>query len=402
MTSRPLEGVRVIDFCWVGAGSYTTRILADLGADVIKIESSTRLDQIRMSAPFKDRTPGVNRSGYFADRNAAKRSVTVDLKEDEGRALALRLIADANVVANNFSPGTMTRLGLGYDDVVAVRPDVIFVEMSMQGASGPHHRQVGYGLTIGAVSGLQYLVGERGRPPTGTGTNYPDHVPSPGHAAFAIVAALRHWRATGEGQYVDLAQTEATIAALGAEVVAESFGVHQESQANASSGLVFEDAVRVAGDPGWIAFTAATPDQLHALGAAVGITPPLADVLLLTTDPELHERERQRLEACTVTRDGYDLMAALQAQGVPAGVVQTARELVGRDQQLEHRGHWARLPHVEMGDPLYNVLPFRFATFDITPSVGAPLLGEHTVEVLSAAGIGPDELARLTETEVLR
>src|SRR5690606_33808629 len=136
------------DFCWVGASSYTTRILADLGADVVKIESSKRLDQIRMSPPFKAKVPGVNRSGYFADRNAGKRSITVNLKHPEGRDLALDLISTAHVVANNFSPGTMERLGLGYERVRECRDDVIFVKMSMQGATGPHHRIVGYGLTI--------------------------------------------------------------------------------------------------------------------------------------------------------------------------------------------------------------------------------------------------------------
>lgn len=400
--TRPLEGVRVIDFCWVGAGAYTTRILADLGADVVKIESSTRLDQIRMSAPFKDRKAGVNRSGYFADRNAAKRSITVDLKTEEGRKVALDLIAQANVVANNFSPGTMNRLGLGYDDVVAVRPDVIFVEMSMQGAFGPHHRQVGYGLTIGAISGLHYLVGEPDRPPTGTGTNYPDHVPSPGHAAFAILAALRHWRTTGEGQYVDLAQTEATIAALGVEFVAEAFGEHQATQANSSADAIFEDAVRTAGEPGWLAFSADDAGRLHALSVVVGLDPPLDPALLATTDHELHDAERRRLEERTVGQDAYVLMGALQAAGVPAGVVQTARELVGLDPQLQHRGHWARLPHAEMGMPLYNVLPFRFRSFDVTPAIGAPLLGEHTEQVLLGAGFAAEEIARLTELEVLR
>jgi len=400
--SRPLEGIRVIDFCWVGAGSYTTRILADLGADVVKIESNARLDQIRMSAPFKDRKPGVNRSGYFADRNAAKRSVTIDLKRSEGRDLALRLIAGANVVANNFSPGTMTRLGLGYDDVTAVRPDVIFVEMSMQGASGPNHRHIGYGLTIGAISGLHYLVGEPGRPPTGTGTNYPDHVPSPGHAAFAIIAALRHWRATGEGQYVDLAQTEATIAALGVEFVAESLGAHQESQANLGGDPVFEDAVRVAGTPGWLAFTVSTALQLTALAEELGLATPLDPELLGPIDATRREAERLRVEQRTIDRDGYELMDALQRRGIPSGVVQTAAELVARDPQLAHRGHWARLPHVEMGDPLYNVLPFRFGSFDVTPSIGAPLLGEHTEAVLRDVGLEAAEIARLTDMEVLR
>lgn len=401
MSPRPLTGVKVIDFCWVGAGSYTTRILGDLGADVIKIESSKRLDQIRMSAPFKDRIPGVNRSGYFADRNAGKRSVTINLKEPQGKELALELIESADVVANNFSPGTMDRLGLGYDVVRTRRPDVIFLEMSMQGADGPHSRQLGYGLTIGAVAGLQYLVGEPGRPPTGTGTNYPDHVPSPGHAAFAVLAAVRHRRRTGEGQYIDLAQTEATVAILGQHLLAESVGIHQRTAANEQPETILHDAFRCADAERWIAISLDTPAEWERLLELLSL-PQVLEANCVTSESQVDRATvRHWIETRTREWDAYELMARLQQAGLRAGVVQTAREVVDQDPQLRHRGHWARLPHPEIEECLYNVLPIRFSGMEVAPAFGAPCLGEHTEEVLAAAGLSVDEIEELAAAGVL-
>ena len=134
----PMTGIRVADFSWVGAGPFLTKPLADHGADVVKVESRTRVDPIRSMAPFRDGVKGADRSGYFANRNSSKRSICLDLKHPRGRELALRLIEVSDVVVNNFSPGTMDRLGLGYDASRAVRPDVIYLEMPMLGTEGPH------------------------------------------------------------------------------------------------------------------------------------------------------------------------------------------------------------------------------------------------------------------------
>ncbi len=216
---RPLTGVRVIDFSWVGAGSYATKILADLGAEVIKIESTKKVDGIRLSPPFADGQSGVNRSGYFADRNTSKRSMLLNLKEPAAVDIALRLIAQAELVCNNFSAGVMERLGLGYEAVAEVNPRIVYLSMSMNGDSGPERHARGYGAMMSAITGLHHLSGIPGLAPAGTGTNYPDHIPNPGHAAFAMLAALRHSRRTGRGQRIDMAQTEAMLATLGPELL---------------------------------------------------------------------------------------------------------------------------------------------------------------------------------------
>jgi len=399
--AQPLSNIKVVDFSWVGAGSYTTRILADLGADVVKIESSKRIDQIRVTPPFKDGVPGVNRSGYFADRNAGKRSIAVNLKTPEGLELALSLIEDANIVANNFAPGTMDRLGLGYEDVRVRRPDVIYLEMSMQGRDGPNARHVGYGLTIGALAGLQHLVGEDGRPPIGTGTNYPDHIPSPGHAAFAILSALRHWRRTGEGQYIEISQTEATACVLGDAFMAESVGVHQDPQANDEATAIVHDTFRTAVTEEWIAISVYTQDEWRALTHVLGISTAVDANWVTNTAPGSEHAVREWIETGTTRWRAAELMERLQSAGVRAGVVQTARDVVDSDPQLRHRGHWLRLPHPEVGSFLYNALPLRCAQWPVAPRFGAPCLGEHTMQVLSAAGLEPSEIDKLRAAGVL-
>src|SRR5260370_14945123 len=196
----PLRGIRVADFTWIGAGSFTTKLVADHGADVIKIESSGRMDSLRGSPPYKDGVPGINRSGYFADRNSSKRSITLNLKTEAGKELAQRLIATSDIVANNFTPGTMEKFGLGYEAVRAIKPDIIYIAMSMQGAAGPEHKYLRYGLTMRALTGLQFLSGLPAPEPARTGTNFSDPIPHPCHAAFAGLSSLSPLPPTGARQ----------------------------------------------------------------------------------------------------------------------------------------------------------------------------------------------------------
>ncbi len=149
----PLAGVRIADFSWVGAGSFTTKLFADMGADVIKIESSQRLDSLRGLGPFKDKVRGVNRSGYFADRNTNKRSITINLKSAQGLAMAKDIIAKSDVIANTLLAGHHGRLGVGYEVCKALNPGIIYIGMSAQGSTGPDSKLIGFGLTLGRSPG---------------------------------------------------------------------------------------------------------------------------------------------------------------------------------------------------------------------------------------------------------
>lgn len=405
MSRLPLHGVRVADFTWIGAGSFTTKLLADHGADVIKIESRGRMDSLRSTRPYKDGVPGINRSGYFADRNSSKRSITLNLKTEAGKDLARRLIATSDIVANNFTPGTMEKFGLGYHDVRQIKTDIIYIAMSMQGADGPEHKYLGYGLTMGALTGLQFLSGLPDHEPAGTGTNFSDHIPNPCHAAFAILAALRHRRRTGEGQYIDVAQTEPTIALLGPTMVDCSANNRiQERSGNERAPRALHGVFQCHGTDRWIAISAWQDESWAALCAVLG-DPPFARA------PELSSAEgrwakRREIEAgiASIVRywEAEALMSALQRAGVAAGVVRTAADIVDEDPQLQHRRHWVKLQHPEMGVSVYNAPPFRISGMHATPVAPAPLLSQHTDEVLTEIlGLEPAEVEDLRREDVL-
>jgi len=378
----PLAGIRVADFTWIGAGSYTTKLLADFGADIIKIETSTHLDTLRETAPFRDGMAGVNRSGYFADRNASKRSMTLNLKHPKAAALARRLIAKCDIVANNFTPGTMDRLGLGYNDIKAIKRDIIYLSMSMQGGTGPHAGYVGFGLTIGALAGLHHLSGPVERPPAGTATNYPDHVPNPCHAAFALLAALFHRRKTGEGQYIDFAQTEPTIDLLSTAVIDYTVnGRVAERNGNRQPDAIVHGVYRCKGEDRWIAISAYEDAQWQALVAVLQLPPSLRDWCDAGTREQYADELDALLGTYTVRHDARELMTTLQAHGVAAGMVQNARDLVEDDPQLKHRAHWVTLQHPEMGACLYNSPPAQLGETPAHLSRPAPLLGQHTREI---------------------
>jgi crotonobetainyl-CoA:carnitine CoA-transferase CaiB-like acyl-CoA transferase len=402
--ARPLDGVRIIDFAWIGAGSYTTKILGDLGAEVIKIESTKKVDDLRLSAPYKDGKPGVNRSGYFADRNTSKRSLLLNVKTDQGLAIARQLLADCDVVANNFSPGVMEKMGLGYAGLSARNPKIVYLGMSSRGGSGPEADTVGYGLTLAALAGIHFLSGEPDREPVGTGTHYPDHIPNPCHAAFALLAALRFQRKTGRGQAIDLAQTEPTTALIGPAIIEQSFNGRETQRSGNRNNLYAPRGVfRTQGNDRWIAISVRNDREWKALVDELG-----SDSLRKSTWGSVAGRlaDQDSLERAIADAvagcDGYELMARLQARGVAAGVTQTAGDLVDRDPQMKHREHWRWLDHAEMGLAMHNGQPFKFSAVDVSPRSAAPLLGEHTDQVCAELlGYSPEKIAELKKADVL-
>ncbi|MBG9387393.1 CaiB/BaiF CoA transferase family protein [Caenimonas aquaedulcis] len=402
----PLAGLLVADFCWIGAGSYTTKIFGDMGADVIKIETSTRLDSLRLAGPYKDGKPGVNRSGYFADRNSSKRGITIDMKHPKALGVIRKLIAKSDIVANNFAAGVMEKFGLGPEDCAKMKPDIIYLAMSMQGSKGPQRDFRGTGSSIAALTGIQYLSGLPDRIPAGTGTNYPDHLPNPCHAAFALLAALRHRRRTGQGQFIDFAQTEPMLSLMGPTFLDLTVnGRLQDRRGSDHPWAAPHGVYPAAGKDRWIAITVMDDAQWSALVDAMG-SPAWALEARWQTMPQRY-RDREELNRLlgewTAKQDAQELMQKLQAKGVPAGAVQDAHDVTRVDPQLAHRGHWVRLPHAEMGESLYNNLPFRFSRTPVQPTRPAPLLGEHTREILrDMLGLGDAEIDALEAEQVLK
>ncbi|CAN5421111.1 CaiB/BaiF CoA-transferase family protein [soil metagenome] len=404
-TALPLDGIRVADFSWVGAGPFLTKPLADHGADVVKIESRTRVDPIRSMAPFRDGEPGVDRSGYFANRNSSKRSMCLDLKDPRGRKIALQLIEVSDIVVNNFSPGTMDRLGLGYAAAAAVRPDIIYLEMPMLGTVGPHRDCRGYGLTIAAAGGLLELTGYPDAPPVGTGTNYPDHVPNPLHGAVAVLAALHRRKRTGRGEYIELAQLESTINTIGPAITAAAAGHPVTRQANRDDTAAPHGVYPCAGQDKWCAIAVHNQQQWLAL-CAVLVTLEWSEFY-----PQFHDPGGRRsaaaaldnaLTKATASWDADELADELTARGVPAAAVRTADELLHTDPQLAERRHWVTLDHPVMGPSVYDGIPYRLSRTPGRLRSAAPLLGEHTRDVcMNLLGLDPEIYTELAQQGVV-
>jgi len=379
----PLEGIRVLDFSWVGAGPFVTKPLADHGAEVIKIESRSRLDVIRSMHPFKDGVPGIERSGYYANRNSSKYGMTLNLKTPKGIEIARELIRRSDVVVNNFSAHVMDKLGLGYEEARKLKPDIIYLSMPMQGSTGPHSQYKGYGLTIGALSGLYALTGHPGEEPCGTGTNYPDHAPNPLHGAIAILAALHYRRKTGKGQYIELSQFESTVNMLGPALMdAANNGSVAERMGNHSPDASPHNVYPCRGEDRWIAIAVESEEEWRRFREALGRPESLEDARFDgVKNRKAHEAELdRRIAAITAGWDAGELFTHLQRHKVKAGVVQNAEEVL-RDEQLLARQHWVYLEHPEMGRSVYDAPPYKFTHLKNGLRSPAPLLGQHTREV---------------------
>lgn len=407
----PLSGIRILDLCWVGAGSYATRLLADLGADVIKVESHRKVDGLRLAGPFAPVPRTLNTSGYFADRNSSKRSITIDLTTAEGSDLVLRLLEHCDAIANNFSPGVMERFGLGADTVLEQYPGIVYLSMSMMGLTGPKSHYIGFGQNISATAGLHHLSGEPGRLPVGSGTHFPDHIPNPTHAAFALLAAVRHAGRTGVGQAIDISQAEPMLAHLGPQLLETSLDDRDPGpDGNRHREDVPHGVYPCSGDDVWIAI--AVKDDVMWAALRATLEPSEGATEAGDSAPESwstaagRQEDRVAVDAWVARRTrtlrAEELDHLLAAAGVPAAPVLSPKG-VREDAQLAHRGHWVELPHAEMGATVYNNVPFRFANRRVGPERAAPLIGEHTVEVLSTfLGMSAEEIDALAQSGVLR
>jgi benzylsuccinate CoA-transferase BbsF subunit len=397
--------LRVLDFCWVGAGAFVTRLLADLGADVIKVESHAHPDNLRLSGPHKRGAKHLEGSGYFASRNTNKKSIALNMGRPEARALAKQLAQRCSVVTNNFRPGIMERWGLGYPELAAADPALIYLAMPMQGSSGPHKSYIGFGSTIAAISGLVEMSGAPDRAPIGTGTHYPDHVPNPGHALVGLLAAIFHRARTGEGQYLELAQLESTVNLLGPSILRYSAsGALPRRTGNRRDGSAPCGVFRCAGDDVWCAIEIENDTGWQALVETLGrpqwMTDPRLDTL--SGRSQSIDMIEERLAQETRGHKADALVLALQARGVASAVVETSRDVM-EDRQLNARGYWRSIDHAEMGRITVNVPPF-FSTQEGRKREPAPppLLGEQTREIATTLlGLSDTECTRLMNEQVL-
>ncbi len=386
-----LADVRILDFMWVMAGPAATRVLADYGATVVRIESSRRIDTARTLAPYHGGIPGPERSGIFHNLNAGKRMLTLDPSKPDGRAVVLDLVRWADVVTESFAPGAMQRLRLDYETLRALKPDLVMLSTCLMGQTGPLAAFAGYGNLAAAISGFSNLGGWPDRPPAGPFSAYTDYV-SPRFIAAAILAGLEHRDRTGEGQHIDLAQGEASIHFLGPALLDHAVNGRVAGRVgNRDRDAVPHGVFPAAGDDRWIALAVVDDASWDALTAEMG-RPELRDDARFATAAarRAHEDALEAIVADWTRRhDMQDLAPRLQARGVAASAVQNSPELYA-DPQLAHRGHFATLTHPEVGTATVEGSRFRLSRTPAEIAGAAPSYGADTEYVLHEL-LGYDE-----------
>lgn len=409
---KPFAGLKVLDFTWVGVGPITMKYLADHGADVIRVESVSRPDVLRNGPPFKDATSGINRSQFPASYNTGKRGLGLNMATPEARELVKDLIRawQPDIVAESFTPRVMSSWGLGYEDVRAMLPDVVYFSTCQQGQTGPHSVYAGFGQLAGALAGYYRLTGWPDRDPAGPYGAYSDFV-NPPNAYAAIVAALEYRRRTGKGQHLDLSQYECATHYLAPALMDYMLtGKIIDRQGNGDDVMTphgvyrCKDADRQYTGLGesWLAITIDSEDEWRSLCDAMGTPELAADLRFATTDqrkqnaPDLD----RIIEQWASNQDSHEAMDLLQRAGVSAGAVQNQADL-WEDPQLQHRKFFTWLDHTECGPMPYDGLQFLLSE---TPGVLTPqaLIGEHNELLLKETlDLDDDAIANLVASGAL-
>lgn len=395
--ARPLAGVKVVDFMWAVAGPTISRLLADAGATVVRIESSTKLDACRAFLPFMNNEVGVENSALFNNLNADKLGITLNLGTEAGLEVARDLCRWADVVCEAYTPKAMRAWGLAYDDLKALNPSVVMLSTCLFGQTGPLAPFAGYGNLAGAMTGFYNLTGWPDRAPVGPFGAITDYT-SPHPAAASLLAALDHRRRTGEGTYLDFSQAEASIHYLAPAILeCARTGRVAGATGNASDRFCPHGVFPAAGHDQWVAVVAQHDEAWAGLAGLIG-RPDLASL-----SHGQRQARREELEAAvaawTSGLEPGDVEQRCQEAGVAAHRVQNAPELAD-DPQLAHLGHWLEVEHSLHGPTLVEAARFRMSRTPIGPRRGGPTLGEHTFEILTdLLGYDSDRIADLAAAE---
>lgn len=404
--SRALEGIRVCDFTGQLAGAGATRFLAAMGAEVIRIEDPVRKgrwDILRGTPPFVDDRRGIDFGGAFNNHNVNKYGVTINLRTDEGRDLVRRLVAISDLVTENFAAGVLARMGFPYEELERIRPGIIYVSNCGFGFTGPYKEYKTWGPIVQAVCGLTFSSGLPDMPPAGWGYSYMDHHGG-NFMSVAILAALVHRNRTGEGQWIDMACTEAGATLDGPALLDYTVNGRPlrrpgspNSNRSDSPAMAPHGIYPASGDDDWVAIACRNDDDWAAMAKVVG-QPWAADGAYATLAGRLADQDRldEQIAAWTVERDRRDTELALRAAGVPAAMVARPEDRIDNDPDTAAWGLWPQVHHSAMGDVRVDGVPLHLSETDWAIERGAPCLGEHNdhvfTEVLGLSAAEIDEL----------
>lgn len=376
---QALKQLKVVDFSWVGAGPLVTKCLADHGAMVVRVESASAPDVLRLSGPYKDNRRGINRSGLFAIFNNNKHSMTLDLRKPEGLEVARRLVRWADVAVENFSPGTLERLGLPWERLHELNSSLILVRISAQGQTGPHAMHPGYGPLLTGLVGLTWITGWPDRAPSHPAGAQPDFSGAR-LALVALLAALIQKGKGGEGRCLDISLFEASIRFLEPLVLDYlANGREAQRQGNRSPWAAPHGVYRCRGEDRWCTIGVFSDDEWAAFCEALGCPSWSKELRFasLANRQQHHDELDVLISSWTRQFSTEEVVARLQQFGVRAGVVKNAKDVL-EDPQLNSFGFVWPMGHPEMGPVTYFGQPFRLSATPASPRLPSPCLGEHT------------------------
>ncbi|MCH8987380.1 MAG: CoA transferase [Chloroflexi bacterium] len=400
----PLKNYRVLDLSRIWAGPYCTKLFADMGAEIIKMESLSVYDShrgpvspARGIAAYPDGEPGEqpwNRNGWFNCLHMSKYGVTLELTKDEGRRVFEQLVSISDVLIENFRQGSLERLGYTYEELRKHRPDLIYVSMPAFGNTGPWKSYLGYGIGQEQLSGMAHMTGYRGEGPMKSGINHGDPITG-SHAAGVLMAALRHRRRTGKGMFIDVSQQESSVALMGPEVLAyQMTGREPERRGNRSGWYAPANSYPCAGEDRWVTIAATNQEQWRNLTQVMKFPEMTGDPRFATAAQRRENEDEldRTISKWTIGQDAYDVAHKLQKAGVPAAPVLRGPDLLA-DPHYKHRGTFVTVDHPQVGPKQYPGIPWKMSATPGQVRWPSPTLGQHNREVYG-------ELLGLTGTEI--
>jgi crotonobetainyl-CoA:carnitine CoA-transferase CaiB-like acyl-CoA transferase len=403
--NQPLKNYRVLDLSRIWAGPYCTRLLADMGAQVLKMESLRVYDSHRGPvapapgiAAYPDADPGRepwNRNGWFNCLHLSKYGITLELTHPAGRKVFEQLVAISDVVVENFRQGTLERLGYSYEMLKKARPDLIYVSMPAFGNSGPWKDYVAYGIGQEQLCGMAHMTGYRGEGPMKSGINHGDPITG-SHAAGVVLAALRYRKRTGQGMFIDVSQQESAVSLIGGEVLAYQItGEEPQRLGNRSTCFAPHNCYPCAGADRWVTIAVTSDGQWASLAEAIGRSDLANDPRFATLQARLKNQDELDgiIGAWTGDREMYQIAQQLQERGVPAGPVLRGPDLL-QDPHYRDRHTFNEIDHPQVGPKWYPGFAWRMSETPGQVHWASPTLGQHNHQIYS-------QLLGLTDQEIL-
>jgi benzylsuccinate CoA-transferase BbsF subunit len=389
----PLNNIRVLDFTHVLAGPFCTRLLADLGADVVRVESSKHPDHPWQSTYIS----ADQRHASYLNTNRSKRSISIDLKNDAGQQIALKLAAVADVVIENFSAGVMDRLKLDFATIEKLNPRIIYVSMSGYGHNGPRRDWTSMNMNLQGYSGLMTVTGAEGDPPTAISNSWNDYIGGL-HACFAVLQAIDKRGGSGRGGYVDLSQFECSAAMIGPLLLSSAVnGKVPLRRGNRSDVVAPQGVYRCAGADNWCAVSIENDEEWKALAEVLGNEKLKSDIRLSSASGRMNQHDKidREIEAWTQQYSSAEVERSLKAARIPAERVRRIDQAID---ELDPATVFSRMEERRTGSMLTTRLPFTLAPVSLPGPRDAPTLGEHNADVLrhwlNLSGEQFDELER--------